>query len=165
MTRLRQSWMAVAALIILCASILALAPVTRAATPPPISTLVAIRAAAHRQASPRYERVVFEFTGPVPLITVQYINQLIGDGSGLPVSISGRAILQLTMKPAQAHNDRGQSTAPTRVKYNLPNVKEVASAGDFEAVVTYGIGVDRKTEIRVITLESPSRVVVDFIER
>lgn len=165
MNRLRQYWVAVIALVILCVSILALAPATQAATPPPVSTLVAIRAAAHRQDNPPYERVVFEFSGPVPLITVQYVNQLIGDGSGLPVPISGRAILKLTMKPAQAHNDRGQSTAPTRVKVNLPNVKEIANAGDFEAVLNYGIGVDHKTEIRVLTLDSPSRVVVDFIER
>jgi hypothetical protein len=153
------------ALVVLVASIQTLAPVTQAAQAPAVSTLVAIRAAAHPETTPRYERVVFEFIGPVPLITVQYVNQLIGDGSGLPVSITGRAILQVTMKPAQAHNDRGQSTAPTRIKLNLRNVKEVASAGDFEAVLTYGIGVDRNTETRVITLDNPSRVVVDFIER
>jgi hypothetical protein len=169
MNRLRQFWIVGIALAILCASILSLAPSTQAATTPqtapPVSTLVAIRAAAHRQASPRYERVVFEFRGPVPLISVQYTNQLIGDGSGLPVAISGRAIVLLTMKPAQAHNDQGQTTAPTRVKYNLANIKEVASAGDFEAVLNYGIGLDHKTELRVLTLDNPSRVVVDFIER
>jgi hypothetical protein len=151
------------ALLVLGASIMAMAPATRAATPPPISTLVAIRAAAHNETTPRYERVVFEFTGPVPLIAVHYVPQLIGDGSGLPVAIAGNAILQLTMRPAQAHNDQGQSTAPGRVTVNLPNVKEVARSGDFEAVVTYGIGISRKSEIRILTLEGPSRIVVDFI--
>lgn len=165
MNKLRQFWTAGVALILFLLCILSVTPATQAATPPPISTLVAIRAAAHPRAIPRYERVVFEFSGPVPLITVQYVNQLIGDGSGLPVAISGRAILQLTMKPAQAHNDRGQVTAPTRVKLNLPNVKEVALSGDFEAVLNYGIGLDRKTELRVLTLDQPSRVVVDFIKR
>jgi hypothetical protein len=99
----------------------------------------------------------------VPLIEAQYVNKLIGDASGLPVKISGNAILQLTMRPAQAHNDQGRSTAPTRIKYGLRNVKEVASAGDFEGVLSYGIGLAHKSEIRVMTLAQPSRVVVDFL--
>src|SRR4051812_7787908 len=129
MNTLRRFWIVGAALIVLCASILRVAPATKAATPPPISTLVAIRAGAHPEASPRYERVVFEFSGAVPLLTVQYVNQLIADASGMPVSITGHAIVQVTMKPAQAHNDRGQSTAPTRIKVNQANVKEIAGAG------------------------------------
>ncbi len=130
---------------------------------PPVSTLVAIRAAHHPEATPRYDRSVFEFSGPVPLIEVQYVNQLIEDRSGRPIPIAGNALLQLTMRPAQAHNDQGQPTAPLRVGFPLPNVKEVARAGDFEAVLTYGIGLAHKSEIRVITLTNPSRVVTDFL--
>jgi hypothetical protein len=99
----------------------------------------------------------------VPLIEVQYVTQLLADGSGLPVPITGHAILQLTMRPAQAHNEQGQPTAPTRMSFGLPNVKEVAGAGDFEGVVTYGIGLVHKSELRVITLTQASRVVVDFL--
>ena len=127
------------------------------------STLRALRAAHHPEGTPPYDRVVFEFSGPVPLLEVQYVTRLIGDGSGLPVPITGNAILQLTLRPAQAHNEQGQPTAPTRMTFGLPNVKEVASAGDFEGVVTYGIGVAHKVELRVITLTQASRVVVDFL--
>jgi hypothetical protein len=49
------------------------------------------------------------------------------------------------------------------MKPKLPIVKEIVSAGDFEAVVTYGIGVSRKAETRVITLADKNRVVIDFI--
>ena len=163
MNGLRRYWIPVVVFVFLVGSILAAAPKTQAAAAPPVSTLVAIRAAYHPEATPRYDRVVFQFSGPVPLIEAQYVNKLIGDASGLPVKISGNVILQLTMRPAQAHNDQGRSTAPTRIKFGLRNVKEVASAGDFESVLTYGIGLAHKSEIRVMTLAQPSRVVVDFL--
>ena len=131
---------------------------------PLISTLVAIRAAHHHEATPMYDRVVFEFSGPVPLIEIEYVQQLIGDGSGLPIAIAGNAIVHVRFTPAQAHNATGQPTPPERISYNLPNVKEVARAGDFEAVVSYGIGLDHKAETRIITLASPSRVVIDVIQ-
>ena len=140
-------------------------PGNQAAAQPSMATLVAIRASSHAQASPPFDRVVFEFRGPVPLIDVRYVNQLIADGSGLPVSITGNAILQVRMEPAQAHTERGQPTAPGRITLRLPTVKQVARAGDFEGIVTYGIGVVRKAEIRVRTLAAPSRIVVDVLHR
>lgn len=130
---------------------------------PSISSLVDIRAAHHPEATPAYDRVVFEFTGPVPLIQVQYVKQLIGDGSGLPITISGRAILHVCFSPAQAHTDAGQPTAPNRVACRLPVVKEVVGSGDFEAMVSYGIGLSRKAELRVMTLADKSRVVIDIM--
>ncbi len=163
MSRLKRFGVMIVGLVVLCGSILATAPASHAAAPA-LSTLVAIRAASHPEATPHYDRVVFEFSGAVPLLTVQYVKQLVHDASGLPVTISGNAIVGLRMEPAQAHNDQGQTTAPTRVKLSLPNVKEVASTGDFEGVLSYGIGVDHKTEIRVMTLAQPSRIVVDFVQ-
>jgi hypothetical protein len=133
------------------------------ASQPLTATLVAIRAAHHPEATPKYDRVVFEFAGPVPLIQIEYVKQLIGDGSGLPIPIAGKAILQVQFTPAQAHNDAGP-TAPSRVSLKLPNVKEVASAGDFEGHVTYGIGLERKAELRIITLANASRVVIDVLQ-
>jgi hypothetical protein len=103
---------------------------------PTTSTLVAIRAAHHAEATPRYDRVVFEFSGPIPLLRIEYVTQLIADGSGFPISIAGRAILCVQFTPAYAHNDQGQTTAPGNMKPKMPLVKEIASAGDFEAVVT-----------------------------
>jgi hypothetical protein len=163
MNGLKRYWISGVVLAFVLGSVLSAASATKAATVPPTSTLIAIRAASHAEANPRYERVVFEFSGPVPLIEVDYVKSLIGGGSGLPVAISGNAILALTMRPAQAHTEQGQSTAPTRMKLGLPNVKEVASSSDFEGVLSYGIGLARKSEIRVITLAQPSRVVVDFL--
>ena len=68
-------------------------------TPPSISTLIAIRAAHHPEARRTYDRVVFEFSGPIPLLRIEYVKELIGDGSGLPVPINGRAILLVQFTP------------------------------------------------------------------
>ncbi len=133
------------------------------ATPPTHATLVAIRAAHHAEATPTYDRVVFEFSKPVPLLRIEYVKNLIGDGSGLPVPIAGRAILCVQFTPAQAHNDGGQATAPNRMTLKLPLIKAIVSAGDFEGVVTYGIGLARKVETRILTMDGPNRLVIDFL--
>jgi hypothetical protein len=131
-------------------------------TPPTIATLVAVRAAHHPETVPMYDRVVFEFSGPIPFLRIEYVQELIGDGSGLPVPISGRAILLVQLTPAHAHDESGKVTAPTRIKPKLPLVKEIASSGDFEAVVTYGIGLGRKANTRILTMNNPNRLVIDF---
>lgn len=133
-----------------------------AASQPQTATLVSIRAAHHNE-SPQYDRVVFEFNNFIPLLRIEYVKQLLGDGSGSPIRITGAAILQVRFAAAQAHNDRGQATAPTRIATRLPFLKEVVSAGDFEGVVTYGLGLARKAEARFLTLASPYRVVIDVL--
>ena len=125
--------------------------------------LSAVRAAHHPEATPKYDRVVFEFSGPLPLLRIEYVSQLIADGSGLPIPIAGRAIMLVTFTPAYAHDDGGQATAPVRLKPKLPIVKEIVGAGDFEAVVTYGIGLAKKATTCILTLENPTRLVIDFL--
>jgi hypothetical protein len=117
---------------------------------PATPTLIAIRAAHHPETTPKYDRVVFEFAGSIPFLRIEYVPQLIADGSGAPVPVTGRAILSVQLTPARAHSDRGLA-------------KEIVSAGDFEAVVTYGIGLARKAETRIITMAGASRVVIDFL--
>jgi hypothetical protein len=86
---------------------------------------------------------------------------LIADGSGNTVRIAGRAVLQLRMESAQAHTDAG-TTVPRRTAYDLPNVMTTVRSGDFEGVVTYGIGLAKQTRFSVFTLRDPARVVVDI---
>lgn len=130
---------------------------------PQLATLVAIRAAHHAEATPKYDRVVFEFSGTIPLMRVEYVEELIADGSGLPVPVVGNATLLVQFTSARAHDDAQHVTAPTHMHPKLPLIKEVVGAGDFEGVVTYGVGLDRKAELRVLTLAGASRVVVDFL--
>src|SRR4029453_6760363 len=62
-------------------------------------------------------------------------------------------------------NARGEdgtpSGAPRRSSPGLTAVKEVAQTGDFEAVVGYGIGLDRRRPITVSTLSGPPPLVID----
>ena len=125
---------------------------------PEVPTLVDVRAGGHTG----YDRVVFEFRGPVPEHRIGYVDQLVQDGSGNPVSVAGAADLEVVFEGANAHDEDGSPTiSPRQLSPGLTAVKEVAQIGDFEAVVTYGIGVDRRRPIEVSTLSSPSRLVID----
>lgn len=142
--------------------VLPAAAISQQSTTP--ATLVAIRAASHTEATPHYDRVVFALAGNLPeSLRVEYVSTLIADPSGAVLPIAGSAIVRLTLSPAIAHTDTGQATVPQRVTYGLPIVKEVVRSGDFEAVVSYGIGVSHKTAFRFFTLTNPTRVVIDFL--
>jgi hypothetical protein len=140
----------------LVAVVLALAAAPAGAQSAP--TLVDVRAASH----PGFDRVVFEFRGAVPEHRIDYVDRLVEDGSGEPVALAGAANLQVVFHGANAHAEDGTPTvSPRRFSPGLPAVKEVAQTGDFEAVVSYGTGVDRRRPITVSTLSGPPRLVVD----
>ena len=140
----------------LVAVVLALAATPAGAQSAP--TLVDVRAGRH----PGFDRVVFEFRGAVPEHQVRYVDQLVEDGSGEPVSVAGTADLEVVFHGANAHEEDGTpSVGPRRSSPGLTAVKEIARTGDFEAVVGYGIGLDRRRPITVSTLSGPSRLVID----
>lgn len=160
------------ALIPCLAAVLAVLPAAAAAGSPPTASarpaavrsvaavprLVSVTAASHRG----YDRVVWTFQGPLPARRqVRYVPRLLGDASGLPIRLAGAATLQVTMSQAVAHTPAGTSTAARRLVVGLPNVIELAQAGDFEAVVTYGVGLAKAQHYHLFTLTGPSRVVLD----
>ena len=123
-----------------------------------LPTLVDVRAF-HR---PGVDRVVFELRGGLPARrTATYVDRLISDGRGRSLRIAGQAILQVSMELADAHDATG-ATAPGRLAFALPNVLTVVRSGDFEGVVTYGIGLAKRTPFTVSTRTAPSRVVVSI---
>ncbi|WP_169951247.1 GerMN domain-containing protein [Microbispora sp. H11081] len=126
---------------------------------PRVATLVDVRASHH----PGLDRVVFEFRGPLPARrSAGYVSRLIADGSGRTVQVAGDAILGLRFGGAAGHDQSGRPTyGPSRQTFALPGVIQVVNAGDFEAELTFGIGLARKSSYRVYTLTRPSRVVVD----
>jgi hypothetical protein len=125
---------------------------------PVTSTLVAIRAAQHVG----FDRVVFEFDGPVPAQQdVTYVPEIIADPSGLPVQIWGSALMSVTFFSATAH-DETQFLTPERTTCGLPNVIQVVRSGDFEGVLSFGIGLAKQQQFTVFTLANPSRVVIDI---
>lgn len=121
--------------------------------------LVDVRTAHH----PGFDRITFEFRGPRPQHRIGYRSQLVEDASGKPVELAGAAAINVVFQGANAHNPDGSpSVEPRRFKPNLPSLKEVARIGDFEAVVTYGLGIDHRVPFKVLELSNPSRIAIDI---
>jgi len=168
MKRLERRWLLLGIVLGLFveASLVPVAAISQPQPAPPVATVVALRAAYHAEAKPRYDRVVFELDQQLPEhLRVEYVTQLIEDGSGFPVSVAGNRILQVTLSPTHAHTEQGKATIARRVRYSMPNVKEVVLVSDFEGTVTFGIGLAWKAEYRLFTETNPTRVVIDFLYR
>lgn len=112
-----------------------------------------------------FDRVVFEFDGPaVPGYTVEAVSRPThACGSGNEVEIGGQALLRVALVPAQAHDDNGQPTVVERErKPGLPVLREMKLTCDFEADVTWVLGLERASPFRVQELSAPARLVVDL---
>ena len=123
-----------------------------------VATLVDIRAARH----PRYDRIVLEFDRrTAPKADIALVPSLIGDFSGERVPVPGRAVLRVVVHGAQAHSADGLPTVNTDQAFALPNIMAVRGAGDFEAVLTLGIGLAKRTSFHVHRLRNPGRIAID----
>jgi hypothetical protein len=132
------------------------APLTPAALAQPL--LTGIRAAHH----PGYDRLVFQFRGPVPAHHgVRYVDRVVGP-SGKPVHVVGSATLRVRFTPAAGHDAGGRTYGPAARTYPLPGIIQVVTAEDFEGVLTFAVGVARKEPFHLFTLTGPSRVVIDL---
>ena len=118
--------------------------------------LTAVRVASHEPDG--YDRIVFEFSSGIPSydLTRQESAAFVRDPSGQPVSLDGSAGLKLVLRDADL-----ASGVANDLKPSLALVKEVAQVGNFERVVTYGVGLSSSQCVRVLTLSSPTRLVID----
>ena len=128
----------------------------------PAAHLVAVRAA--RQDT--VDRVVFEFSDRVPGYRVGYTNKPIMGTSGKEVPLAGSAALVVHMEQASGFNqDTGQPTysGPKQLQpADTRAVKEAAQVEDFEAVLSWALGVQGELPFRVSTLTGPPRLVIDI---
>jgi len=118
-----------------------------------------------------YDRVTFTFDNFLPGYVISYIEPPIKeDGSGKPVNIAGSDYVQVLMQPASGFDlNSGECVivykGPKRISgadAGTSVVKDVVRTGDFEAVLTWTIGLADKAAYKVQTLESPPRLVIDF---
>jgi hypothetical protein len=118
-----------------------------------------IRSAAH----PGYDRIVFDFEGPLPGYHVRYVDEVREDGSGRPVTMPGRRFLLVTFTPAQAHTDAGESLVrPQRDTFDYPVLRGYVLVGDFEGNVSVALGLDDVVGFRVGELPgTPGRIYLD----
>jgi hypothetical protein len=103
-----------------------------------------------------YDRFVIRArSGGKPGYDVRYVNQIVADPSGNPVSLQGTKRLLVVV-----HNARGH-TLPSTLTPGCSNLRQLKKAGDFEGVVSFGLGLRRRTGFRVFRLTAPTRIVVD----
>jgi hypothetical protein len=129
--------------------------------------LVAIRTSRHAD----HDSVEFEFGGAQPpQENHRYVDEVRADPSDRPVPLQGNAFLEVVYHGAALDNLPTESDpakvqrypGPTRIAPGLPVVKEIAVSGNFENVLSFGIGLDRKTRVSVETGASPARVILNF---
>lgn len=128
---------------------------------PPVGVLRDVRTASQQG----FDRIVFEFEGStVPGYRVEYVDPpAIQCGSGEPVEVAGAALLQVRLIPAQAHTEAGEATIKDRERHlSLPVLRELESTCDFEADVTWVLGVAARNRFRVQELPNPARLVIDI---
>jgi hypothetical protein len=116
-----------------------------------------------------FDRVVFRFRNGVPGYRIEYVQPpLREDGSGNRVEVEGDAFAVVRMEPASGFD---LTTAEGELVYTGPRripgsgtsvVREVVRTGDFEAVLSWAVGLSDRVDFRVLTLENPARLVVDF---
>ncbi len=109
-----------------------------------------------------YDRIVFEFDGTVvPGYEVRYVQAAQQCGSGSPVTTAGPSQMTVTIRPAAAHDDSGRVTFAPRELPGFESIKQAKATCDFEGVVGWVIGGERKP-FRVVELQNPPRIAVDI---
>jgi hypothetical protein len=146
--------------LVLAATVIMAGAVPAQSAVPDIPVLTGIRTGTH----PTFDRVVLDLSGPRPQAGSRFVDELIRDGSGEVEWLTGAAFAEVHATPSQAHDDAGHPSYPGPKKFrtpNLGNVMAVAITGDYEGVLSLGIGMRKQTWLNVFTLSNPTRVVID----
>ncbi len=129
--------------------------------------LVAIRATHHSD----HDSVEFEFGGAQPPDERhQYETEIRFDPSDQVVTLQGNAFLRVVFHGAALDNltyendpaKQEKYQGPTRIAPQLQVVKELAVAGNFESVLSFGIGLDHQARVTVDRLNGPPRVTINL---
>lgn len=115
------------------------------------------------------DRIEFDVDGAAAGYTVGYVDEVVQDGSGAPVTVSGGARLRVQLHHP-AYDSAGRATLPGRVGEPLPSVsgyrslQSVVFAGSFEGYSTFGVGVRARLPFRVSVVDGAqprSRIVLE----
>ena len=125
------------------------------------ATITDVRVGTHEG----YDRVVFEFEAGTPQTVIEAVlPPFFQDGSGLPLDVAGSAFLKLTMTDASRASLDGVVIydGPTSFEPGFDQLMQLIEGGDFEAVSTWYLGLNGGGCIRLLTLDDPSRLVIDI---
>jgi hypothetical protein len=120
-----------------------------------IVNVTAVRVGAH----PGYDRVVIEFSGAVPSYTVtpQSDSRFTLTPKGGTVTLEGTNGVLITVQ----HINWTAYAGPTSLRPEFPYLREARLIQNFEGVQQWGLGIAGIVAVRVFTLTSPARLVVD----
>ena len=120
---------------------------------------------------PGYDRLVFEFGGDEPPPhRIQTVNEVRQDPTDNLIPLRGKRFLVVVFDGGTLDTTRWESdprkarryTGPERITPDLSLLKEVVISGDFEAVLSFGVGLSGQTRMQVRELSAPARLVIDF---
>jgi hypothetical protein len=108
-----------------------------------------------------YDRFVIDL-GQSPLqqyeVSTQATSQFMLDPKGEMVTLDGSQGVQIVLRNASNH---AGFAGATDLHPGLQAIREARLTGDFEGVVHWSLGVNGPGLVRVMTLTSPNRLVVD----
>ena len=110
---------------------------------------------------PGFDRFVVRTRLARPQYDVRYVKRIVQDGSGAPVRLEGKRRIRIVIRNGRAHTNAGAPLVPRVRTPHCPNLRQVKLAGDFEGVVTFGLGLRNRNGFRVFLLREPGRLVVD----
>lgn len=117
-----------------------------------------------------FDRMVIDVRGHANGYKVQYVQKVLGPGSGQPVSLRGGAFLQVVVLAAAYDRTTGSATYTPANRKELVNTagyatfRQVALAGSYEGYTHIGVGVRARLPFHVFVLDGPgntSRIVLD----
>ena len=124
---------------------------------PPTAFVTAVRTGSH----PGYDRITFEFKDNLPGIVElhpQSNSTFTHDASGQMETIAGTYGLRIVIRGADEHTNY---SGATDFKTSYADLKEAKLFGDFEGVITWGLGLAKPACFHVSTLTGPNRLVID----
>jgi hypothetical protein len=159
--RVSASLVATALLLIVAPSARALPPFTTSAKTSAASGGQAELFSATAACHPTFDRFVIRARSASPGYDVRYVGRIVEDGSGDPVPLLGTQRIRVFVRDARGHTQGGTNLLPRVITPRCSNLRQIKNAGDFEGLVTFGMGLRRKTGFRVFRLTGPTRIVID----
>lgn len=127
--------------------------------PAKTAALTAFRVLQHKI----HDRLEFDFSGAFGAVEVRYVPIARADPSGVAVAVQGNAFLEITIHDAYARwGQQPAYSGPTSFTPNYPTLKQATMSGDFENVLTFGVGIDRVAGFLIMRYPSPNRLAVDI---
>lgn len=110
-----------------------------------------------------FDRIVFDERFSPSGYNVRYVKHVTADASGKRVHVRGKFFLSVSIPGTSTSGAAGTPTNVRKVYTPLlPEVVQIKKTGEFENVVSFGIGLRHRDGFRVFVLHAPRRLVIDI---